>query len=205
MSTITTVMFDLSEVLIRGLLGVEQDLAPIIGQPEKDILAVLGGARLRQLCRGQITEQQYLTTIRENEKWPISSAELQGLIRKNFHHEVDQMPALIELLSPRYDLILVSDHAREWIGYIEQIHPFLQLFKQRIYSFETGRLKTEASCFQAILAALAITGTQSVFIDDNPHNVEQARLAGIHGILFRGRETLDRELVRLTMLVEGSF
>jgi len=49
----TTLLFDLSEVLIAGLRGVEKVLAPRLELPEDEILRKLGGsaeARPRRAC-----------------------------------------------------------------------------------------------------------------------------------------------------------
>jgi hypothetical protein len=60
---IRTIIFDLSEVLIAGLLGVEHILSPRLSLPPETILAALGGGSLRELCRGLITEEEYLAGV----------------------------------------------------------------------------------------------------------------------------------------------
>ena len=177
-------MFDLSEVLISGLFGVEKELSPILGLPSAEILSQLGGQRLRRLCRGELTEEEYLDDIRKSEGWPTSNEQLQAAIRRNFHNIVEGMVGLAQELSLTYELVLFSDHAREWIDYIQTIHPFMSLFGIRVYSFETGFLKDEPSCFPSALATIGATPDKCVFIDDSYENVAQAQNAGIHGIQF---------------------
>ena len=38
MASYTTIMFDLSEVLISGLVGIEKGLSPVLGEPEETLL-----------------------------------------------------------------------------------------------------------------------------------------------------------------------
>jgi HAD superfamily hydrolase (TIGR01509 family) len=201
MNTITTVLLDLSEVLISGLLGTERELAPRLGVPAETLMKRFGGDRLRQLCRGDLTEDEYLRQIRKSEGWAVPIRELKAALRRNFRRTIDGMPALLERLARQpVTLVLVSDHAREWIAHIERIHPFLERFHRRVYSFETRLIKDEPACFPALLAALGREGRECVFVDDHPRNVEQARQAGIHGIVFQGSERLEQELAELGVL-----
>jgi len=194
MTRFSTIMFDLSEVLIRGLVGIEGELSHLLGQPEETILPKLGGNRLRTLFGGSLTAGEYLRQIIESEKWDVHRDDIKALIRQNFHHEVDGMISLVESLSQRYPLVLVSDHAREWIDYIEHVHGFMSLFRNKVYSFQTGRTKDEPDCFPALLSSLGLSGGDCVFTDDNPRNVEQARRTGIHAVPYHDRASLVHEL-----------
>jgi len=112
----TALLFDLSEVLIAGLRGVEEVLAPRLELPEDEILRRLGGDALRRLCRGEISESAYLRDVAVELGGALKLEELRDLIRGNFHHEVPGMPELVRRLKGAVDLVLVSDHAREWIA-----------------------------------------------------------------------------------------
>lgn len=198
---VNTVMFDLSDVLICGLIGIDKELCPVLGQSRETILSRFGGDRLQGLCRGELSEDNYLSHLLESAGWSVPLDDLKRAIRRNFHHQVEGMVPLVQRLSGKYPLVLVSDHAREWIEYIERIHPFLALFQRRIYSFETGMLKSDTACFPRVLAMLQRRGEECVFTDDTAGNVDQARAAGIHGILFRNREGVVAELERIGIAV----
>jgi hypothetical protein len=43
------------------------------------------------------------------------------------------MEDLVTQLARQHELILLSDHAAEWVGYIQGIHPFLSIFKARFF------------------------------------------------------------------------
>jgi len=193
----TTLLFDLSEVLIAGLRGVEKVLAPRLELPEDEILRKLGGEALRRLCRGETTEGVYLRDVAVELGGAPEPAELREFARTNFHYEIPGMPDLVRRLEGAVDLVLVSDHAREWIAYVEDVHPFLDLFERRVYSFETGLLKHEPGAFDEILRRIGRTADACLFIDDNPRNVAAAEAAGLRAVCFEEREALEVRLREL--------
>ena len=191
---IKTIIFDLSEVLIAGLCGVEETLSPLVGSPPAEVLSALGGDLLVQLFQGEISEDTFLKSVITSRGWNISVAELKLSARANFSRKVAGMENLLERLTAQYELVLLSDHAKEWVQHIHEIHPHLQIFRTRIYSFELGQTKREPSTFQRLLELINRRGDECVFIDDNPGNVERARSAGIRAFHFTDAKTLLGDL-----------
>ncbi len=191
---ITHLFFDLSEVIIRGLVGIDDALGELLGRKSEKLLHTFGGEDLIALCKNDITEDEYLKNIITNENWDCSLKELKKIIRNNFHVVMGNMDEIIEELSGKYTLILLSDHAREWIEYIEEYHRFLSNFSMRMYSFETGHLKDETHNFQKLLTDLNISSDSCLFIDDNKENITVANQCGIKGILFKDQDQLINEL-----------
>ncbi len=64
------------------------------------------------------------------------------------------MESLLGRLAIDHELVLLSDHAAEWIAYIRTIHPFLRLFKAQFFSFELKQTKREPSTFHTVLEAI---------------------------------------------------
>lgn len=194
---IQTVIFDLSEVLIAGLLGVEQQLAPRVGRPEADVLDAFGGARLEALCCGRLSEDRFLAQILEEQGWDVTAGELKVAIRRNLERRVEGMDALLEQLRGRYELALLSDHAAEWVAHIRAVHPFLQAFSAQFFSYELGMTKRETATFEIALAALGRAPADCLFIDDSATNVRVARSLGIESIRFTGAPQLAVRLAPL--------
>ncbi|MBN2017864.1 MAG: HAD-IA family hydrolase [Candidatus Cloacimonetes bacterium] len=197
MKKITHIIFDLSEVLVSGLVGIEEEISSLTGVPQDQILRKFGGNNLILLCKNKMTENEYLNRLIKRENWSCSKKQLATIIRNNFHHIFDCMDDLIVKLSEEYTCILLSDHAREWIEYIEEYHEFLKMFKYRLYSFMTGHIKDEEHNFQKILNDLHINAQNCIFIDDSESNISTAKKCGIHSILFQGHEKLVSDLARL--------
>jgi HAD superfamily hydrolase (TIGR01509 family) len=191
---IKTIIFDLSEVLISGLIGIENPLAERLGIPESHIIAAFTNPFLWALCRGEMSEDAYLAQTIGQQGWNVSAEELKDLIRKNLHRRVAGMEVILTGLQSRYELVLLSDHSAEWIEYIQSIHPFLADFRHRFFSFQLGRTKQEQSTFRTVLAAIGREPEECLFIDDNPQNVSVACTVGIPGIVFTSAEALTQEL-----------
>lgn len=181
---IKSLIFDLSEVLISGIVGVEGQLSNIIKQPQSVILNSFGGPNLEKLCLGSISEEQYLENLIETYNWTVSKQIIKSHLRDNFKNEVDGMIDLLSVLNKNYDLILLSDHCKEWIDFIENFHNFFHLFKKKYYSFLSRSLKTESLTFQNILSENSLIPKEVLFIDDNLRNIKTAQNEGIKGIGF---------------------
>ena len=196
---IKTIIFDLSEVLISGLCGVEESLAPRLGSSPTEVLSALGGDLLIQLCRGELSEDAYLESVISNRGWVISVDELKQLIRANFSRKVADMENLLERLAAHYELVLLSDHAKEWVEHIHGLHPNLRIFPTQVYSFQTGQTKREPSTFHQLLESINRRSDECVFIDDSIGNIESARSVGIKAFQFTDAKTLVLDLQRAAL------
>jgi len=194
------ILFDLSEVLIAGLLGVEQMFAPRVSAHPDSVLAALGGELLDQLCRAELTENQYLDRIIASKGWNISMNEVKSAIRENFHRRIEGMDEILEKLSNRHELFLISDHAREWAEYIREIHPFLAIFRRQFFSFELKQTKREPATFLRVLNEIHREPQDCLLIDDSQRNVASAASVGVDGIRFENVEALSRALSDMNLL-----
>ena len=191
---ITTIIFDLSEVLIAGLIGIERELAPLVDLSEKKFLKSLWTDSFKELMKGNISEDEYLDDVFKINNWKVDKELFKTVIRKNFHKEVEGMIRLIEELSKKYKLILLSDHAREWIEYIDKIHPFLNLFVRKYFSFQTGEIKREKRAFELLLNEDNLQAGDCLFIDDSPANIKAAKEVELNTIHFQNVEKLRIEI-----------
>ncbi|MEJ2208029.1 MAG: HAD-IA family hydrolase, partial [Anaerolineae bacterium] len=193
---IETIIFDLSEVLILGMHGIEEVLARRLGIPKDGILRQLGGDVFRNLMRGKVSEDAYLQWVLETYGWRMEPAELKRLLRDNFRHRVPGSISLLEELAGRYELALLTDHGREWMAHIVTIHPFLAWFDDVLTSYDLGRLKADPGTFPVVLDVLDRPPEACLFVDDSVRNVEAARAAGIDAIVFQSAAQLRHELAR---------
>jgi len=194
------VIFDLSEVLIAGLLGIEHSLAEHLVIPIDTILPAFGGELLQELCCGKITEDIYLQQIISDMRWNTDVDFLKEMIRRNFHNHVPGMQIILRQLMSAYDVILLSDHAVEWIEYIRTIHTFLANFKHLFFSFDLGQTKRKATTFTKVLQTMQVHPLQCLFIDDSKRNVSIARSVNIPSIHFVEASQLREELYQSGLL-----
>lgn len=190
------IIFDLSEVLIAGLVGIERELSWRLSLPEDEILPCFGVSLFRELLVGNVSEDAYLRQVVAGGGWSIDIATLKALIRDNFHNEVEGTLDILKDLASRHDLALLSDNAREWVSYIRSIHPFLEVFRWTFFSYDLRGLKCDARTFRDALDVMALAPHDCLFVDDNPKNVSVAESVGIPSIRFVDTGQLATELCR---------
>ena len=83
---VQTIIFDLSEVLIAGLIGIEKELAPLVNLSEEDFLEGLWTDSFWELMKGKISEDEYLSDVFKRNKWEVDKNIFKKVIRKNFHN-----------------------------------------------------------------------------------------------------------------------
>ena len=195
---IRTVIFDLAEVLIAGLWGVENDLADLFGVTAEDIIANLGGEIMDDYCRGRMSEEEYWQRTIRRCGWPAHIERAKAAVRSNFRRTVPGSESIVrELAGQRYRVCLLSDHGREWIDFVRTVHPLLDLFDRRFFSFDLDAVKREPVAFERMLSQLDADPGECLFIDDQDQNLRVAREVGLTGVRFTGADDLRGELIRL--------
>lgn len=92
-----------------------------------------------------------------------------------------------------YRTAVLSDHT-EWLDEIERRTPFAQGFERVFNSYYLGACKRDAVAFERVLEQFGASAAGTLFIDDNPRNVETARSCGLHGVVYRQREPFLADL-----------
>jgi HAD superfamily hydrolase (TIGR01509 family) len=198
---IDTVIFDLSEVLIAGLKGVEKPLASLLNIPEDTILEALRDDPFGEALRGRLSEEDYLDCLIKTHHWDISKENLKGIIRQNFRRVVPGMIELVTALKGKARLVLLSDHVREWVETIRTMYGFFEAFDAVYFSFELGSTKKEPETFERVLRELHKSAAECLFIDDGAENVRVATSLGISSIQFISTEQVAEQINQFTETV----
>lgn len=174
------IIFDLAEVCMQGLVGVDKQIADLTGRSEKEVyIHFRTGNKLISAFKGRLTEEEYLAAAIRDGEFNISTNTVKEIIRANFREFPETIEIIQKLKANGYPVGLLSDHMREWIGFIEGKFPFMQLFDRRIYSFDSGRTKLEALAFTNAILKMGADPDKTLMIDDNGDNILRARDAGI--------------------------
>ena len=88
---------------------------------------------------------------------------------------------------------ILSDQT-DWLDRLDASQHFYRCFDRVYNSYRLGKGKRDPSVFGDVAADLGLPPAQILFIDDNQHNVERARSAGMHAIRYRDRKRLLDEL-----------
>lgn len=193
---IKNIIFDLSEVIISGYHGVEN-----IIEQNSNISAEEFLKRKKETTnifldamRGKYSEDEYIKALIENTNWNVNKEIIKKCVRQNLDTKIDGTTPIIESLKEKYNLILLSDHIKEWVEYILNANKDLEVFRHKYFSYEYGMLKEDEGTFKYILEKEEILPSETIFIDDNKDNIKMANKEGIQGILFQNAKQLEYEL-----------
>ena len=144
--------------------------------------------------RGNLSEKEYLEELLQGTNWNISIEQLKTAIRQNLNQPVPGTMEIVKKLKGNCQLILLSDHVREWMEYIEENNKDLMIFDKKIFSYDIGTVKSDKQTFKTVLEQTGIIADETIFIDDYEKNVKNAEAVGIHGIVFENAEQLRKTL-----------
>jgi epoxide hydrolase-like predicted phosphatase len=105
-------------------------------------------------------------------------------------------------LRPRYRTGILSN---SFVGAREQeraAYGFEDLVDDIVYSHECGMAKPDPRIFALTCERLGVRPQETIFVDDYAPNVEAARAAGLHALLYTDHATVIGEIERL--LAEGT-
>ena len=95
---------------------------------------------------------------------------------------------LLKALSPRYDLYVLSNTCPLHIARFEQMFADAvgktmgEVFVKAYYSYQTGYHKPDPAAFDHVIRDAGIDPRETLFLDDNIHNVKAAKEQGFHAI-----------------------
>ena len=194
---INTIIFDLSEVYLNGLLGFEKHIQQDYPVSLRDTLGQ--SSLLKELFHGEISEEEFWQKLISSHNLNITVQQFKSAIRKNFT-EINGTRDIIESLKDKgYKLGLLSVHAKEWIEYCEYQFDYHKLFDSRVYSFEVAVSKPDKRAFEIILEKLEVQPLECLFIDDSKRNLQTAKEIGMNTLLFRDPKKLKKDLQALSI------
>ena len=193
---IKNIIFDLSEVIISGYYGTEKIIASNtdVSEEEFEKRRLEVNDFFLDVMRGNHTEEEYWQGLLAGTNWNISIDELKKFVRLNLNRRVPGTLDLINRIGKNYNLILLSDHVKEWMEYIIQNNDGLSRFNKRFFSYEYGKVKSDSDVFEYLIHQTQIIPEETVFIVYSLVNVQNAQKSGIDAILFTDADSLEEEL-----------
>ena len=179
------------------------DVSPeAYGKAMAHSLAHDGVHPLFALERGEISEAEFLARLErglaEAAGLTVSlhgfAARLMDALRPN-HELFDHYRELRREHGLRF--ALCTNNVREWEPLWRPKLPIDELFEVVVDSAFVGTRKPEAEIYAITLERLGLPASACAFVDDLEVNVEAAREAGMHGIVFRDNARAIAELASL--------
>lgn len=199
---IKNIIFDLSEVIISGFHKTEEIIEKNTNIKAEEFLEKRKEVEdiFLKAMRGKYTEDEYVELLIENTNWNVNKEIIKKYIRQNLDRKIEGTIDIVEKLKEKYNLILLSDHIKEWVEYILSTNKELEMFKHKYFSYEYGMLKNDEGTFKYILEKEKILPSETIFIDDNKDNIKMANKEGIQGIIFENAKQLENELKKIHIL-----
>jgi FMN phosphatase YigB (HAD superfamily) len=193
------VIFDLSEVLLPGLIGVEAQLSRETRLPSDKITRALGsfphyevGNNLDALLKGVLSYDQYRDNFLQTTGLQPHYRDIfdQACLRM-FETPYDYTEAMLATAAERCDIFLLSDHCRTFVQWIEKRHPFISEFNDFVWSYDIGATKRERKPFEVIMSRNGLAAETCLFVDDLERNINMAKSFGMKTVHFTGRHCVQ--------------
>ncbi|MBL7059304.1 HAD hydrolase-like protein [Candidatus Pacearchaeota archaeon] len=139
----------------------------------------------------KISEEEYWKGFLKDVGIEDDYSKFVNLPYKKYIKLKESMLPLLEKLSKKYKLFIVSDHSINWWNFANEKFKISQYFEEEFFSFNYKSLKSEGKLFEEILKK--VKKEDCLFIDNSRENLKVAEKFGIEGVYFENVEEL-REL-----------
>lgn len=196
---ITTVVFDLGDVLIKSNMQEKLRKNPKI--PNQQIYPLLEKWFDDDL--DLLSKEEYIDTISKRLA-PEFSDIVPDIVDAFSDIEVLSytIPTLKDLKERGYNIYYLSNWSRWGVEILREKNKldFLSLFDGGLFSYEVGVKKPDRKIYDAFLKKFKINPKEAIFVDNKKKNIDAAKKIGLRGVLF---DKLDIGLV-YNVLVESS-
>jgi putative hydrolase of the HAD superfamily len=191
---IRNIVFDVGDVLVAFCwddvarkLGFSEEL---VAKFRKNMIEL---PAWNEFDRGTVTEEQVLEAIRQ--AMPENEAELKLLWshKREFTREYPtSAPIIRHLKNKGYRVYLLSNYPKE----LRDVHwpsfSFTGLVDGIVVSADVRMVKPDVEIFEKLCELYGLNAGECLFVDDRDYNVEGARRAGMHGLVYEGEKTIEK-------------
>ncbi len=157
---------------------------------------------VRRLETGQLPPHDFHAACCDLLELRLDYPRFCGVWTSIFTHEL--LPeSLLEDLSKRYRLVLLSNTNPIHFEMIRAAYPHLRHFHDLVLSYEVGALKPEAAIYRAAIERAGCAPAECFYTDDIAEFIEAGRHAGLDAVQFQSREQLEAELRARGILPES--
>jgi FMN phosphatase YigB (HAD superfamily) len=194
---IKTVIFDLGKVIVpfdfsKGYRAMSE-LCPYT--PE-EIPGRIGSTDLvLRFEKGQVEPEAFVAQLCGILGMPIAHDRFCEIWSSVFLPETLIPESLVQGLSERYRLLLLSNTNALHFEMIRANYPLLRHFDDYVLSYEVGAMKPEARIYEEAIARAQCAPQECFFTDDIAEYVAGARRAGIDAVQFHSAAQIERELL----------
>lgn len=142
---------------------------------------------------GRISEEDFFETLRNLVEAPLSIRHLKEAWNAMLLQIPPQRFEMLSRLKEKYNVYLLSNTNKthlDWVdGYLKTVYGFSiedfdeRFFHKSYYSHLINLRKPNDNIYEYVLQDVGIKAGNTLFIDDNAHNIEGAKRVGLQTIL----------------------
>lgn len=197
-------IFDLGKVLVDFDYSIAaQKIAARSSKAPEDLHAFLGSSPfLFEYESGRITRQKFYEAIRDAIGFHGSLEEFGSYFAKIFTAMPETIALHAELRGGGFKSYIFSNTNDLAIEHVRRDFPFFANFDGYILSYEVGAMKPQPGIYAAMEKMCGRKGTDLIYIDDRPENIEAGRAHGWQTILHESAAKTRAALVKPGVLPE---
>jgi len=157
-----------------------------------------GEIPLYKLERGDITEPEFLETLRDQLEGPLGHRPKLHRFREIFFAALDPNEPMIDLMREckrsGLRMAMLTNNVQEWEPLWRTMLPVDEIFETVIDSGYVGYRKPERQIYDITLERLGLPATACLFVDDLEVNCEAARELGFTAVQYREPEQAIAEV-----------
>ena len=200
---ITTVVFDLGDVLIKSNMQEKLRKNPKI--PNQQIYPLLEKWFDDDL--DLLSKEEYIDTISKRLA-PDFSDIVPDIVDAFSDIEVLSytIPTLKDLKERGYNIYYLSNWSRWGVEILRENNKldFLSLFDGGLFSYEVGVKKPDRKIYDAFLKKFKINPKEAIFVDNKKKNIDAAEKFGIKGVLFSNEKDLQKYIKNMQSNINES-
>jgi HAD superfamily hydrolase (TIGR01509 family) len=186
MSQVRAVVLDCFGVLYGGTLGVLRDLAP--NDEARKAISDLAKA----LDHGFVSYETFSTEV--SSLVGVPADEIRQIASQPTVRHRGMFAYASELKERGYMVAVLSNFGRDAISRLFTKQEREELFSVIIASGDIGATKPHLKAYETVLEELRVQPHEAVMVDDWLGNVEGAKAAGMHGVVFTSLLDVRRRL-----------
>jgi len=154
------------------------------------------------LTLGKISEDEYWDHFLKASQVDLDKGELKEKVRMALRPIADNVE-LIPQLKDKYELAILSNHAKEWSQFMIKEFDFFRHFHHIIFSCDVGLRKPDPQIYKLAMTKLGCEAEECLFIDDKQRNTDGAQKVGMKTIVLENTSRLREELFNFGVVLGG--
>ena len=196
---IKTIIFDLGNVIVSfDHRKTSKRLADAFEQTDDVIYEKAVASELvREYNLGMLSTEEFIAAVNREFGGQVSFEDFFAAWNCTFLPEPIVSERLIERLSEKYRLLILSDTNEMHFDFIRENYRLMDHFDDFVVSHKVNVVKPSAEIFQKAVEIADCLPEECLFIDDLAANVEGARESGLRALQFISAEQLEKDLAKI--------